>query len=133
MKPPWHVNKTQTFIRCVESEKISKNTVEAIEAWVKDVRLIHLKSFRLVYVSPARTFQIWNAKIPDPDSQKGKTGGFRLVCFFVKAENNVNAVYLDLIEKRKDLGFKNEHPKDKQCYDRQIENLKKELMKIYEK
>lgn len=127
MKLPWQVNKTHTFVKCVEKEKISDSTVEAIETWIKTFTLVQTSSSKCVFISPTRIFQIWNVRIPDPDSKKGKSGGFRLICFFTSDE-----AYLDLIESRKGMGFKQEHPKDKQRYTNYINDLKKELLSTYE-
>ena len=130
MNPPWQVNKTNHFIQCVDREKISDIVLESIELWAKTVTLTQTKNFRLYFVSPKRIFQIWNAKLPDPDYKKGRRGGFRLVCFFnIPQKQN----FLDMIDRRVDLGGKKEHPKAQQEYTKYLEELKKILLDIYEK
>lgn len=129
MNPPWKVNKTSNYNNCVTHERISKEVQDAIEEWSKKVTLVPTKNFRCYFISPKRIFQIWNAKLPDPDYRKGRRSGFRLVCFFLTFQN---IIFLDLIERRNDLGGKNERPRDQQRYTAYLVELKKELLEVYE-
>lgn len=129
MNPPWLVDKTANFTQCADREKISSFVLNQIDSWAKTVTLTPTKNFRCCFVSPKRIFQIWNAKIADPDYRKGKRSGFRLVCFFLTQKG---MVFLDMIERRNELGGKNEHPKDQQRYTKYINDLKNELISVYE-
>lgn len=129
MNPPWQVNKTHLYNHCVEKEKISTEVLSAIDLWAISVTLNQTKNFRRCFISPKRTFQVWNAKIADPDYRKGKRGGFRLVCFFLISQK---IIFLDMIERRSDLGGKKEHPRDQQRYTQYLNDLKKELLSVYE-
>lgn len=129
MNPPWQVNKTSNFNHCIDKERVSADVQEAIDRWAQEVKLEQTKNFRLCFVSPKRIFQVWNAKIADPDHRKGKRSGFRLVCFFLP---NQGIIFLDMLERRNDLGGKTEHPRDQQKYTEYLKQLIKELMEAYE-
>lgn len=127
--PMWQVNKTQVFIRCVEDEEVSEEVVSSIERWASTTNLTPNKRSRRVFVSPNKTFQIWSARLPDPDHRRGTSGGFRLTYFYVMAETTVN---LGLLERRRNLGGRNERRKDQQKYNQHIEELKTTLLNVYE-
>jgi hypothetical protein len=125
----WNVNKTPVFVRCVEEAEVSPVVIEAIEAWAAGSNLTPSKKSRVCYRSPNNIFQIWSARLPDPDHNRGTSGGFRLTYFYLIKER---AVYLDLIERRSDQGTKREHPKDQARYTQHINNLRDTLTKLYE-
>lgn len=127
MTPPWRVNKTNIYTHNVDREKISQEVLGDIDRWAGTVTLTQTNTFKCYFISPKRVFQIWNARLPDPDHRKGKSGGFRLVCFFLEG-----MIFLDMIERRNDLGGKREHSRAQQEYTKYLEELKKYLMDTYE-
>lgn len=66
------------------------------------------------------------ARVPNPDSNRGKSGGYRVVYFLDLTENTVN---LDFIEERKELGFRDEGQRKKGRYNDYIRGLKEYLEK----
>jgi len=125
----WIVEKTQNFHKSSDRIRISQEAIEAIEEWAKSVYKIQAPNFRCCHRSLDKKFEIWNAKIPDKQNRKGKSGGFRLIVFFVLDECTV---YLDLIERRNELGGKSERPKDQQTYNAYLDSLKSRLYERYE-
>lgn len=122
------VNKTRVFIESAEELKISDAVLVSIERSLGGMSLSPTKNFRRIFIAENNVFQIWNAKLPDPDYRKGTRGGFRLICYFVPAEQSV---YLDWITRRSELGGKREDKKQQKRYDEYIEQLRERLMKSY--
>ena len=120
----WHVEKTPTFIQQVEKGIISKEIESFIESWAKTAYPIQTNTNKLVYRHELNVFEIWNARIPDLDHNKGKSGGYRLLYYIVKKENEL---YLDLIEERRTF----EDQKNKNKYNQYIENPVIILNKAY--
>jgi len=125
----WLFNKTSEFVKCSEKLGISEETHIAIENWVTSVGRIETGRQKIIFRSPRNSFEIWIARIPDPESNKGKSGGFRLVYILNLKEN---AVYVDKMEKRSSMGFGDERPRDKQKFQEYISELKIYLLKIIE-
>src|SRR3989344_1308581 len=110
-----------------EKNEISVIVREAIKLWAPTVSNKYETSrSKLVYRSPQNRYEAWAAGLPNPDSNKGKSGGYRVVYFLDLTECTIN---LDFIEERKELGFHNEgrHKKDK--YNDYIRVLKDYLKK----
>ena len=126
----WEVSKTGRFLKSVKKNDISDSVVDSAESWAQGTSLVVSGRFKRVFVSPNNIFQIWSARLPDPDHNKGSSGGFRLSCIFFPSKNSVD---FDLIEKRDKMGFKKERPKDKQKYDAYIASLRKALLGKHEK
>ncbi len=124
----WQVNKTKIFVESVEKLAISDDVIASIERFASGMFLSPTKNFRRIYISENNIFQIWNAKLPDPDHRKGTRGGFRLICYFVISEQSI---YLDWIVRRNELGSKKENNKQQKNYDDYIENLKQKLTRDY--
>ncbi len=66
-------------------------------------------------------FEIWSARVPDKENNKGKSSAYRIVFFYDLAQM---IIYKDFIEHRNKMGFKNEHPKQKQKYEKYLKKLK---------
>lgn len=110
-----------------EKVGISVKVRDAIKLWAPTVtNRFELSSQKLVYRSPKNRYETWVARIPDPDSNKGKSGGYRIVYFLDVTEHTIN---LDFIEARKELGFRKESSHRKDRYNGYIYELKKELKK----
>ncbi len=120
----WQVEKTPTFIQQVEKGIISKEIESFIEAWARTAYPIQTNSNKLVYRQEKNVYEIWNARIPDLDHNKGKSSGFRLIYYIVKKEKEL---YLDLIEERRTF----DDQKNKNKYDQYIKNLIRILNTAY--
>ena len=122
----WSYNQTSEFIKSIEEEKISQQVVDAIQRWATSVGRVQTNKTKHYFRSPKNKFEIWTGRIPDPDCNRGSSGGFRLVYFFNLSEQSI---YLDKIERRKNLGSKSDHPKDQKKFTAYLEELKKYLLK----
>lgn len=123
----WFYNETAEFVRCSEELELSNFVRDALKSWAKTVGRVVTNKTRLGYRSPRNKYELWIARVPDPDSSRGSSGGFRLVYFFNIPESSI---HLDLMERRSDLGFKKEHPRDKQKFTNYINSLKEQLKKL---
>lgn len=121
----WDYNETPTFVRCSEELGLSEEVLEAIKNWAKTVGRVQTQKTKRYFSSPNDKFEIWVARIPDPDSNKGSRKGFRLVYFFILKEE---AIHLDLIQQRKDQGGRKEHPKAQEKFSRYLRDLKQYLL-----
>jgi len=111
-----------------EKANVSSKVREAIKSWAPSVSNKYETSrSKIVYRSPKNSYEAWVAGIPNPDSNKGKSGGYRLVYFLNLAECTIN---LDFIEERKQLGFRDEGPRKKEKYNDYISTLKEYLKKL---
>lgn len=125
----WRFNKTPEHINCCEELKISQEISDAIESWATAVGRVQTNRQKLFYRSAHNIFEIWVARIPNPDANRGNSGGFRLVYFLNLKEA---AVYVDKIEHRADIGGRNERPKEQQRFTNYLEELKKYLTRELE-
>ena len=100
---------------------------EAIKLWAPTVSRFELSRQKLVYRSPKNRYEAWAAGIPNPNSNKGKSGGYRVVYFLDITEGTIN---LDFIAERKELGFHDEGHRKKDHYNDYIAALKEYLKKL---
>jgi hypothetical protein len=122
----WIVNKTAEFVSCAEDLALSELVLTSLDNWAVTVGKVQTNKTKLYFRSPKNNFEIWTARIPDPDSNRGASGGFRLVYFF----NNIDcSIHLDKIEKRANLGNKTEHPRDQQKHTAYLDSLKSFLLR----
>lgn len=122
----WQYAETPDFVRTANDLSLSLEVREAIKKWAVDVGRVNTNKQKHWHRTPQNKFEIWTARIPDPDSNRGSSGGFRLTYFFNLADGSI---YLDVIERRSDLGGKNERPRDQQKYNDYLERLKAFLHK----
>lgn len=123
----WIYDEREQFIRMCEKTGVSARVRDAIKLWAPTVNRFELSRQKLVYRSPNNHYEVWAAGIPNPDSNKGKSGGYRIVYFLDLIENTIN---LDFIEKRKELGFRNEGHRKKDRYNEYLAMLKEYLKKL---
>ena len=123
----WIYVEREQFVRMCEKVDISVTVRDAIKLWAPTVSRFELSRQKLVYRSPKNRYEAWIAGIPNPDSNKGKSGGYRVVYFLDLIENTIN---LDFIEERKELGFRNEGHRKKDRYNDYIRELKEYLKKL---
>lgn len=123
----WVYVEREQFVRVCEKVGVSARVREAIKLWAPTVSRFELSRQKLVYRSPKNRFEAWAAGIPNPDSNKGKRGGYRVVYFLDLTENTIN---LDFIEERKELGFRDEGHRKKDRYNGYISALKEYLKKL---
>ena len=122
----WVYVEREQFVRMCEKVGVSTRVREAIKSWAPTVSRFELSRQKIVYRSPKNRYEAWAAGIPNPDSNKGKSGGYRVVYFLDLTECTVN---LDFIEERKELGFHDEGNRKKERYNGYIRELKEELKK----
>ena len=122
----WVYVEREQFVRMCEKVGVSARVREAIKSWAPTVSRFELSRQKIVYRSPKNRYEAWAAGIPNPDSNKGKSGGYRVVYFLDVIECTVN---LDFIEERKELGFRDEGARKKERYNGYIRDLKEELKK----
>ena len=123
----WVYVEREQFVRMREKVGISATVREAIKLWAPTVSRFELSRQKIVYRSPKNRYEAWAAGIPNPDSNKGKSGGYRVVYFLDITECTIN---LDFIEDRKELGFRDEGHRKKDKYNEYIRALKEYLKKL---
>ena len=107
----WIYIEREQFVRMNDKLKLSDIVKESIKLWAPTVfNNNETPRLKLVYRTPNNRYEAWCAGIPNPDSNKGKSGGYRVVYFLDLREKTIN---LDFIEDRKNLGFKNEGSRKK--------------------
>jgi mRNA-degrading endonuclease RelE of RelBE toxin-antitoxin system len=77
----WVYVEREQFVRMCEKSRISPTVRDAIKLWAPTVSRFELSRQKLVYRSPRNRFEAWAAGIPDPQSNRGKSGGYRVVYF----------------------------------------------------
>jgi mRNA-degrading endonuclease RelE of RelBE toxin-antitoxin system len=122
----WIYIEREQFVRMCEKIGISPTVREAIKLWAPTVSRFELSRQKLVYRSPKNRYEAWSAGIPNPDSNKGKSGGYRIVYFLDLTERTIN---LDFIAERKELGFRDEGHRRRDRYNIYINELKEYLKK----
>lgn len=120
----WVLVEREQFVRMCEKLGVSAAVREAIRTWAPSVGRCETPRQKLAYRSPKNRYEAWAAGIPNPDANKGKSGGYRIVFFLDIIEHSIN---LDFIEERDRLGFKDEGNRYKQKYNDYILEVKKEL------
>ena len=121
----WMYIEREQFVRMCDKLDISSTVRDAIRAWATEVsNKSEAPRLKLVYRTSNNHYESWSAGIPNPDSNRGKSGGYRIVYFLDLKEKTIN---LDFIEERKNLGFGNERPRDREKYNEYLRNLKKYL------
>ncbi len=123
----WIYIEREQFVRMREKVGVSQKVYDAIKLWAPTVNRFELSRQKLVYRSPKNRYEAWAAGIPNPNSNKGKSGGYRIVYFLDIIGQTIN---LDFIEERKELGFRNEGNRKKNRYNEYINELKKYLKKL---
>jgi hypothetical protein len=122
----WTYVEREQFVRMCDKNNVSTEVREAIKSWAPTVSRCEAPRLKLVYRSPNNRYEAWSAGIPNPNSNKGKSGGYRIVYFLDLTGCTIN---LDFIEERKNLGFKNEGQNKKSKYEAYIRDLKESLKK----
>ncbi|MDO8469674.1 MAG: hypothetical protein Q7S84_01460 [bacterium] len=121
----WVYVEREQFLRMCEKLGVSVVVRDAVRSWAPTASNKYETSrSKLVYRSPNNRYEAWAAGIPNPESNKGKSGGYRVVYFFDLAEWTIN---LDFIDERKNLGFKDEGRRKKDRYNNYIRELKEYL------
>ncbi len=120
----WVYIEREQFVRMCDKLDISATVRESIKSWAPTVSRYEIPRQKLVYRSPKNKYEAWAAGLPNPDSNKGKSGGYRVVYYLDLIEKTIN---LDFIEDRKNLGFKDEGHRKKDGYNDYIRGLKEFL------
>ncbi len=122
----WIYVEREQFVRMCDKGNVSATVREAIRSWAPTVSRFELSRQKLVYRSPKNRYEAWAAGIPNPASNRGKSGGYRVVYFLDLTESTIN---LDFIAERKELGFHDEGKRKKNHYNNYGRDLKDELKK----
>lgn len=122
----WQYAETAEFVSCAEKNGLSDKVREALKSWAPNASLTPTNRSKPVFRSEKQTFEIWVTRVPNPDANRGSSGGYRLVHFFNHQEKTI---YLDRIVERSDKGGRDEHPKDQQHETEYLIELKKHLLK----
>jgi len=120
----WVLVEREQFVRMCDKVEASQIVRDFIRAWAPSVSRYEIPSQKFIYRSPNNRYEAWSARIPNPNSNKGKRGGYRLVFFLDLQTTTIN---LDFIEERDNLGYKNEGHRKKDGYNAYISEVKKEL------
>jgi hypothetical protein len=129
MNLPRNVKETPNFKEF--STILDEKSLESVRDWAQTTQREQVQRNKLFFRSPHNKFEIWAAGIPNSAANKGKSGGFRLLYFYIFYED-CEDLYLDFIDERQNLGFKNEHPKKKAKFEKYLKDLKKELLSSLE-
>jgi mRNA-degrading endonuclease RelE of RelBE toxin-antitoxin system len=125
----WSYIETEYFIRSCEKNNVSQFVKDSIREWSKSVRLQPTPSNKRLFISFNNIFQIWDARIPNPDANKGKSGGYRLIYYVNNLDKNL---FVDLMENRDNLDYKGSKGKRQKYWDEHFVGLRRELSKRYE-
>lgn len=123
----WIYVEREQFIRMCDKGNVSATVREAIKLWAPTVSRFELSRQKLVFRSHKNRYEAWAAGIPNPDSNKDKSGGYRVIYFLDLTEGTIN---LDFIAERKELGFRDEGHHKKDRYNDYIRELKEYLKKL---
>jgi len=123
----WVYVEREQFVRMCEKVGVSTVVRDAIKLWAPTVSRFELSRQKLVYRSPKNRYEAWAAGIPNPESNRGKSGGYRVIYFLDITGRTIN---LDFIEERKELGFRDEGRRKKDQYNNYIRELKEYLKKL---
>jgi hypothetical protein len=123
----WILVEREMFVRMCDDCEISDLVREQIKLWAPTFQNTYqLSRQKKVFWTTNNRFEIWVVRLPNPEANKGKRGGFRLVLFLDLNERTIN---LEYIEERDEMGFKDEGVKKKNKYSAFIEDLKEFLTK----
>lgn len=122
----WIYNESADFIRSSEELNLSNEVKDFIKNWAVSFRRQVTPRSKRYFCSPNNVFEIWVARIPDPDSNKGTSGGFRLVLFINLSDRSINSCK---IKHRDQLGEKRERRSDQQRNEEYLKELKECLLK----
>lgn len=130
MEINWDIIETENFVRSCERNNVPKEVIDSLRKWAKSVKRQIIPRNKRPFVSANNVFEIWIASIGDPNINKGKSGGYRFMYYILIPECKL---YFDIIEKRSNLKYKGSIGKNQKKWDKHFLELKKELVKKYEK
>src|SRR3989344_9358218 len=116
----WVYVEREQFIRMCEKIGVSETVRGAIKLWAPTVSRFELSRQKLVHRSPKNRYEAWAAGVPNPDSNRGKSGGYRVIYFLDLIGRTIS---LDFIEESKELGFRDEGHRKKEHYNSYIRDL----------
>ncbi|HEY4487316.1 MAG TPA: hypothetical protein VI483_00965 [Candidatus Paceibacterota bacterium] len=123
----WVYIELPLFIRSCDKISISEQVRDSIKLWAPTVGRSETPRLKIVFRSPLNRYEAWNARIPDPRSNKGKSRGYRLMYYLDLKEGTINLLY---IEERDELGFGKEGKRKKNSYNDLVRDLKEMLCKM---
>ena len=127
----WIYVERELFIRTCDKIGISHEMRESIKLWAPSAPLNRAEAprLKLVFRSPKNRYEAWVARLPNPESNKGKSGGYRVLFYLDLVEDTINLVYID---DRKELGYHGEGHRKKDSYNDLVRELKEMLKKLEE-
>jgi mRNA-degrading endonuclease RelE of RelBE toxin-antitoxin system len=123
----WIYIELPSYIRACDDCGLSDEIKSYIKQWAPTVYRTPTPRLHVVFRTPLNRYEAWNARIPDPGSNRGKSGGFRILYFLDTKDGTINMIY---IEERKELGFKGEGSRKGDKYSRLIEGVKEMLNRL---
>ena len=123
----WVYIELPLFIRSCDKISISEQVRDSIKLWAPTVGRSETPRLKIVFRSPLNRYEAWNARIPDPRRNKGKSRGYRLMYYLDLKEGTINLLY---IEERDELGFGKEGKRKKNSYNDLVRDLKEMLCKM---
>jgi len=123
----WIYIEREQFVRMCENVGVPMAVRDAMKLWAPTVNRFELSRQKLVYRSPKNRYEAWAAGIPNPESNRGKSGGYRVIYFLDIIGRTIS---LDFIEERKELGFRDEGRRKKDRYNSYVRELKEYLKKL---
>lgn len=105
----WIYNETPDFIHSFEELGIREEVKGLIKDWAVSFNRQTTPRSKRYFCSPKNIFEMWLVRVPDPDSNKGARGGFRLAFFLNLPEKSIN---ICKITRRNEL--ENQNEKDEQ-------------------
>jgi len=105
----WNYNETSDFIHSFEELGVREDVRGLIKDWAVSFNRQTTQRSKRYFCSPKNIFEIWLIRVPDPDSNKGSRGGFRLALFLNLPEKSIN---ICKITRRGEL--ENQNEKDEQ-------------------
>jgi len=119
------VERTQNYKKQAKNLAVSQAVEDGIDLWAKSFAFTVSPRSDMIFRSPRKQVEIWDVRVPNPDKNKGSSGGYRILCFYVVEEETMFFAY---IQERGALN----RGKEKQHYYEYQRSLKGELSKTYD-
>jgi hypothetical protein len=119
------IERTQNYKKQAKGLSISSDVEEKIDSWAKSFTFTVSPRSDMIFRSPRKKVEIWDVRIPNPGKNRGASGGYRMLCFYVADEETM---FFDYIQERGALN----RGKEKQHYYSYQRDLKGYLAKAYD-
>lgn len=93
----WIYIEREQYVRMSDKLGVSDDVRNSIKNWAVTVsNKSETPRLKVVFRTENNRYEAWSAGIPNPDSNKGKSGGYRLVYFLDLIEKTINLDYIEL-------------------------------------